>query len=335
MGVVARKPPFEEDPELAKRLGELYPAAISRSPKNIQVAERDFVKIALKDPTVNKALSTLGEITPERFLRDYFGRRHMDELTSGVSDFKELPPLHTATMPLVEGDEDLVTKHPYVVSVSTQKFSELPIKNGFELTDYGNEVFDVVAATLSRRVNQPLKVLFIGPGRGIEVYDLIRRFGDRIDVSILAKENLLANPRYLYMRSGNLFPLSSPQEAKVYVEKMKDAQKIGNLEDMSLFRDGEFDLVVFGLGTIFHGSNLNPALNEAKRVLVHGGTAVMPLKDVRNAFDNKQSDADSPSIHGTIDPVSRLCENNDCCSHTTFSFMLTNKNPGERINTPL
>ncbi|MFH1055482.1 MAG: methyltransferase domain-containing protein [Candidatus Altiarchaeota archaeon] len=336
------------DEQLAAAVDQSFASANMFSPNNPQIAEKEFVALASKDQYLKKIIIESFKLPQETVLAAYFAKRHMDELVGGVRVLTELsshaPP---PTPALTPKDREPVALHNYEPFLGNP---EDAVSRGFEGTEYGQEVFAVLADLLNRRPSDKLlEVLFVGPGRGIEVYDLMRRFGDKLKFTLLANENLLANPDYLHLRSKSYvmsdssgkispnlnygpenfpplnlgqFPLTSPDEAKKYTDAMREGLKIGNFEDM-FFPDSSFDFVVFGKSTVLYCDDLNSVFNEAKRVLRPDGSALIPLIDIIGVG--------KALGHHALPRVKKMCDNYSDCSMMEHSLKITNNSPDKLV----
>lgn len=146
------------------------------------------------------------------------------------------------------------------------------INQGFRQLDqcFGGEITAKLNAKI--KIGQKPKILLIGIGRGMGPYDLLREYGDSIEVHSISLENLLCTPEQLSQTAD-----ISQEEAVGYLRKIRANYLLHNVESGLPFPDGQFDVVVITQGTLVHLMNKLELLNEVKRVLQKEGEGFTDL----------------------------------------------------------
>jgi len=121
----------------------------------------------------------------------------------------------------------------------------------------------------------PQKVLFVGLGRGKAAIDLVRKYGDKIELYSLTLEDLLYTPEQLAEVSAGDISLD---EARILVAKVQSRYTLANIEKGYGAFDGEsFDVIIFGQAVFEYINDKGRLIESLKQKLVPGGELIMDL----------------------------------------------------------
>ncbi len=137
---------------------------------------------------------------------------------------------------------------------------------------YNGDLLRKIEEHLSWGLDEPARVLFLGCGRGFEVFELMHRFGDDVCVTATSLEDLrYQDPGDLVARFAQEGIEISYDDAVRYIVRLTGEHfRLCDLNDGIPF-DGPFDFVIFGSCVMAYVSEKAFALRESLRVCAEGG----------------------------------------------------------------
>jgi hypothetical protein len=121
----------------------------------------------------------------------------------------------------------------------------------------------------------------------MQAFDLLKRYGSSLDITIAAKEDLLyRNPEDLRERFERSGVIVRKDEAARYIELLRSKYVICNADEGLPVRE-EYDMVIFGSGVNEYLRRKIPALKEALRVCKDGGIVYDDLRQAMVVCGNR------------------------------------------------
>jgi len=143
-------------------------------------------------------------------------------------------------------------------------------------TCYGHDI----SAKVDERIKASGKarVLMIGVGRGFEAFELMHRYGDKVEITAISKEDLLyRHPRDLQKRFKEVGIDVSRNRARQYIRRLRRNHVEWDVEMGLPFERGDHDVAVFGIGVTEYIRRKYPVVEEAVRVVRQGGVVYVDL----------------------------------------------------------
>jgi len=157
---------------------------------------------------------------------------------------------------------------------------EKHINGGFDALDraYNGNITKEIERKLAQKPNEPVRILMLGVGRGFEAFTLMQKYGDRIKITALAKEDLLYKVAEDLKKRFEEEGISvTPKEADIYIERLKSGFVVCDLNKKLPIRD-TYDLVIFGTHVCRHIERKIFALEEALGACEEGGNVYCDLE---------------------------------------------------------
>lgn len=148
-----------------------------------------------------------------------------------------------------------------------RNFSDI---DGQYLHDISDELSDRTDPYHSKKQKGlPVKMLVIGVGRGLEVFQLMDSYTNKIEITSTSKEDLIyRTPEELMNNfSGHL----TREEAQAYIDRLRQRYLRCNLDDGIQAEDGYFDVVLIDEFTLGYVKDKYRAIREMLRVCRDGG----------------------------------------------------------------
>jgi SAM-dependent methyltransferase len=174
----------------------------------------------------------------------------------------------------VAGD-DPSAKNPYGREENvSRRFSDLDYQY---LGDITQELSDRTDPYHGKKQKEPpAKILLIGVGRGLEAFDLFYQYGNRVEITATAKEDLLYRTPEEVLENG-LYPLSR-EEAAGYIERIRERYIRCDLDEGIDLADNSFDMVIIDEFTLGYVKDKWAAVKEMLRVCNVGGVVYFSPK---------------------------------------------------------
>lgn len=155
---------------------------------------------------------------------------------------------------------------------------EQNINRSFSRLDdaYGNDISVKVEERI--RISGKARVLVIGVGRGFEAFELMHKYGNKVEITAIAKENLLyPHPGDLKKRFEGSGIHISREKARQYIRRLRRSHVEWDVEMGLPFERGDQDIAVFGVGVTEYIRRKYPVVEEAVRVVCPGGAVYVDL----------------------------------------------------------
>jgi len=172
----------------------------------------------------------------------------------------------------------------------------------YEYADLGERIFSI----LHRRVRTgEQRVLVVGPGRGMLLYDLIAEFGEAIDLHSIGLENLLFTPDGFFdlIQAANMWnnvsgadvkvPELSFEKVRALVSRMEAGFRVEDVVELP-YRTDTFDVVIFAQEIMQYVIRKDHAINELLRVLKPKGDGFGQLR--RMYYDDGETVVRLPEV---------------------------------------
>lgn len=159
-------------------------------------------------------------------------------------------------------------KNPYGREANIARtFSDLDAQY---LNDISEELGDRTDPYHSKKQKElPARILLIGIGRGLEAFQLMHKYGNRVDITSTANEDLVYRTPEELMKnfSGHL----TEEEAQAYIDRLRQRYLKCDLDKGIPAEDGYFDVVIIDEFTLGYVKDKYSAMREMLRVCREGG----------------------------------------------------------------
>ena len=151
---------------------------------------------------------------------------------------------------------------------------EASLEGDFDERDLraGHDISREIDNRMSQNPFIPVKILILGVGRGFEAFELMKRYGERVDITATNREDLLCRePASIVRKLKERYNDITYQEGKGYIAKLRSQYLRCDLEEELPFEANQYDIVIFGRALTQYIHKKYPAIKEAIRVCKEWG----------------------------------------------------------------
>ncbi len=155
------------------------------------------------------------------------------------------------------------------------------VSRGFDElnSQFGGDITLEIDRRIAERQGRAIKILMIGVGRGFEVFELVKRYGDAVSVRSVAKEDLLyRDPEDLVARFSAAGVEINETEARALIERVLSDYVIADVESGIPGPSG-FDLAIFCSAVMVYLEGKIEAVADSVTRLSDGGYTYAVLEE--------------------------------------------------------